>query len=76
MRKYLTIFLIYFFWSSNALSALATCMYGECEFELGLWYDYGETNCMQTMFMVKVDQQALGFTIEETGEYCMIFNEE
>jgi hypothetical protein len=30
---------------------------------------------MQSLMMEEVDQGPLGFTITETGEYCMVFNE-
>ena len=61
--------------SSNAYSEMATCYAGECEFFIGIWYEYAETNCMQTLMMEEVEQGPLGFEIVETGEYCMVFNE-
>ena len=50
---------------------MATCYVGECEFFIGIWYEYAETNCMQTLMMEEVEQGPLGFEIVETGEYCM-----
>ena len=63
------------FLSSNAYSDMATCFAGEYEFFIGIWYEYAETNCTQSLMMEEVDQGPLGFTITETGEYCMVFNE-
>ena len=54
---------------------MATCFAGECDFYIGIWYEYAETTCMQNLTMEEVDQGPLGFTIIETGEYCMVFNE-
>ena len=54
---------------------MATCFAGECEFFIGIWYEYAETNCFQSLIMEEVDQGPLGFTIVDTGEYCMVFNE-
>ena len=54
---------------------MATCFAGECEFFIGIWYEYAETNCMQSLMMEEVDQGPLGFTIVDTDEYCMVFNE-
>ena len=54
---------------------MATCFAGECEFFIGIWYEYAETYCMQSLMMEEVEQGPLGFTIVETGEYCMVFNE-
>lgn len=54
---------------------MATCFVGECDFFIGIWYEYAETNCMDNLYMEEVDQGPLGFTIEATGEYCMVFNE-
>ena len=63
------------FLTSNAYSDMATCFAGECEFFIGIWYEYAETLCMHNLFMEEVDQGPLGFTIVETGEFCMVFNE-
>ena len=63
------------FLSSNAYSDMATCFAGECEFLIGIWYEYADTNCMQSLMMEEVDQGPLGFTIVDTDEYCMVFNE-
>ena len=63
------------FLTSNAYSDMATCFAGECEFLIGIWYEYAETLCMHNLIMEEVDQGPFGFTIVETGEYCMVFNE-
>ena len=60
---------------ANANETYATCMAGECEFLLSLWYDYAETNCMQTFFNEEVNTGPLSFEIIETGETCLVFNE-
>ena len=75
IKKLLTIFPLCLMLSSNAYSEMATCYAGECEFFIGIWYEYAETNCMQTLMMEEVEQDPFGFEIVETGEYCMAFNE-
>ena len=76
MKKlFLSILIICSLLGGNAYSEMATCFLGECEFFIGIWYEYAETNCMQTLMMEEVDQGPLGFEIVETGEYCMVFNE-
>jgi hypothetical protein len=75
MKKILGIVVLGLFLSSNAYSDMATCLLGECEFFIGIWYEYAETNCMQNLMMEEVDQDPLGFKIVETGEYCTVFNE-
>jgi hypothetical protein len=76
MKKlFSSIVLLGLLWGANAYAEMATCLAGECEFFIGIWYEYGETNCMQSLIMEEVEQGPLGFTIVETGEYCMIFNE-
>ena len=57
------------FLCSNAYSEMATCFAGECEFFIGIWYEYAETNCMQSLIMEEVDQGPFGFTIVETEKY-------
>ena len=75
MKKILGIVFLSFFFNNAAQSDMATCYAGECEFFIGIWYEYAETNCMQTLIMEEIDQGPLGFTIVETDQYCMIFNE-
>ena len=75
MKKLLGIVVLSLFLSSNAYSEMATCFAGECEFFIGIWYDYAETNCLQTLMMEEVEQGPLGFEIVDTGEFCMVFNE-
>ena len=75
MKKLLGIMVLGLFLSSNAYSDMATCFAGECEFLIGIWYEYADTNCMQSLMMEEVDQGPLGFTIVDTDEYCMVFNE-
>ena len=75
MKKLLGIIVFSFLITNNAYSEMATCYAGECEFLIGIWYEYAETNCMQSLMMEEVDQGPLGFTIVGTGEYCMVFNE-
>ena len=75
MKKILGIVFLSFFFNNVAQSDMATCYAGECEFFIGIWYEYAETNCMQTLIMEEIDQGPLGFTIVETDQYCMIFNE-
>tara|TARA_R110000803_G_scaffold206913_1_gene274499 strand:+ start:74 stop:268 length:195 start_codon:yes stop_codon:yes gene_type:complete len=61
--------------SGNAYADRATCFAGSCDFFPGIWYEYAETNCMDNLLMEEVDQDAFGFTIIETGDWCMVFNE-
>ena len=75
MKKLFGVVVLCLFLSSNAYSEMATCFAGECEFFIGIWYEYAETNCFQSLIMEEVDQGPLGFTIVDTGEYCMVFNE-
>ena len=75
MKKLLAILVLGLLLSGNAYSEMATCFAGECEFFIGIWNEYAETNSMQSLMMEEVDQGPLGFTITETGEYCMVFNE-
>ena len=75
MKKLFGVVVLCLFLSSNAYSEMATCFAGECEFFIGIWYEYAETNCMQSLIMEEVDQGPFGFTIVETDEYCMVFNE-
>ena len=75
MKKLLGIVVLGLLLSSNAYAEMATCYAGDCEFFIGIWYEYAETNCMQTLMMEEVEQGPLGFEIVETGEYCMVFNE-
>ena len=75
MKKLLGIVVLGLFLSSNAYAEMATCYAGECEFFIGIWYEYAETNCIQSLMMEEVEQDPLGFEIVETGEYCMVFNE-
>ena len=75
MKNLLGTLVLGLFLTSNAYSDMATCFAGECEFFIGIWYEYAETLCMHNLFMEEVDQGPLGFTIVETGEYCMVFNE-
>ena len=76
MKKFLGIAIITFILSTENIRAdTATCFAGECEFFPGIWYEYAETLCMDNLMMEDVDQGPLGFTIVETGEYCMVYNE-
>ena len=75
MKKLLSIVVLGLFLSSNAYSEMATCFAGECEFFIGIWYEYAETNCLQTLIMEEVEQGPIGFEIVDTGEFCMVFNE-
>ena len=75
MKKLLGIVVLSLFLSSNAYSEMATCFAGECEFFIGIWYEYAETNCLQTLIMEEVEQGPIGFEIVDTGEFCMVFNE-
>ena len=75
MKRILAVIVLGLFLSSNAYSDMATCFAGECEFFIGIWYEYADTNCMQSLMMEDVDQDPLGFTIVDTDEYCMVFNE-
>ena len=75
MKKLFGVVVLGLFLSSNAYSDMATCFAGECEFFIGIWYEYADTNCMQSLMMEEVDQGPLGFTIVDTDEYCMVFNE-
>ena len=75
MKKLLCIVVLSLLISSNVYSEMATCFAGECEFFIGIWYEYAETNCLQTLMMEEVEQGPLGFEIVDTGEFCMVFNE-
>ena len=75
MKKLFGVVVLCLFLSSNAYSEIATCFAGECEFFIGIWYEYAETNCFQSLTMEEVDQGPLGLTIVDTGEYCIVFNE-
>ena len=75
MKKLLGIVILSLLLSGKGYSATATCFAGTCEFFLGLWYEYAETNCMDNLNMEEVEQEAFGFTIVETGEWCMVYNE-
>ena len=75
MKKLLGIVVLVLLLSVNAYSDMVTCFSGECEFYIGIWYEYADSTCMQNLTMEEVDQGPLGFTIVETGEYCMVFNE-
>ena len=75
MKKLLGIVVLVLLLSVNAYSDMVTCFSGECEFYIGIWYEYADSTCMQNLTMEEVDQDPLGFTIVETGEYCMVFNE-
>ena len=75
MKKILGIIILSLFLNSNAFSEMATCFAGECEFFIGIWYEYAETYCMQSLMMEEVEQGPLGFTIVDTDQYCMVFNE-
>jgi hypothetical protein len=61
--------------NSNAANDKATCVLGECEFFIGIWYEKAETMCMDNLFMEDVDQGPLSFTIKKSGKKCMVFNE-
>ena len=75
MNKLLGILVLGLLLSSNAYADRATCFAGSCDFFPGIWYVYAETNCMDNLLMEEVDQDAFGFTIIETGDWCMVFNE-
>lgn len=75
MKKLIIILTLGLLWPNTSLADSATCMAGECEFLIGIWYEYAETLCMQPLVMEEVDQGPFGFTIVETGEYCAVFNE-
>jgi hypothetical protein len=75
VKKLFGVVVLCLFLSSNAYSDMATCFAGECEFFIGIWYEYADTNCMQSLMMEEVDQGPLGFTIVDTDQYCMVFNE-
>ena len=75
MKKFLMI-LVMLFWCSNtfAITDHATCFGGECEFMLGLHYEWAETSCFQPLLMEEVETDFLSFTIVATGETCMVFD--
>ena len=75
MKKFLGIIVLSLCLTSNAKADYASCFAGECEFLIGIWYEYAETNCIDSFINEEVEQGPLGFTIVETGEYCMVFNE-
>ena len=75
MKKILGIIIFTLSLTGNAKADFASCFSGECEFLIGLWYEYAETNCMDTFVNKEVEQGPLGFTIVESGKYCMVFNE-
>ena len=75
--KFLWFLLISFLLSGkvNANETYVTCIGGECEFLVSIWYDYAETNCMQTLIMEEVDTGPISFEIIATGQTCLVFNE-
>ena len=77
MKKFLGILVLGLFFSvmANANETYATCIAGGCEFLLSIWYDYAETNCMETLFNERVYTGALSFEIIESGKTCLAFNE-
>ena len=58
-----------------SLAETATCVAGECEFYLSLWYENAETYCMDNLMMEDVKTGPTSFIILDTGEECMVFNE-
>ena len=64
MKKLLGIVILSLLLSGKSYSATATCFAGTCEFFLGLWYEYAETNCMDNLNMEEVEQEA----DEEAGD--------
>ncbi|MDA9600039.1 hypothetical protein N9R96_00850 [Candidatus Pelagibacter sp.] len=77
MKKLLGIVVLSLFFSvtANANETYATCMAGDCEFLLSIWYDYAETNCMETLFNERVYTGPISFEIIESGKTCLVFNE-
>ena len=75
MKKILGIIVLTFALTGNAKADYASCFAGECEFLIGLWYEYAETDCIESFINKEVEQDPIGFTIVETGKYCMVFNE-
>ena len=75
MKKIIISIFFMFLFSVDAFSEMATCFAGECEFYLSLWYDYAETLCMDSLIMEDVETGPISFTIVDTGEECLIFNE-
>jgi len=70
------IFLSVFLWgAAKANETNVTCVGGACEFLLSLWYDYAETDCMQTLINEKVYTGPISFKIIETGQTCIVYNE-
>ena len=75
MKKIIISIFFTFLFSVDDFSEMATCFAGECEFYLSLWYDYAETLCMDSLIMEDVETGPISFTIVDTGEECLIFNE-
>jgi hypothetical protein len=77
MKKLLAIVVLGVLFNINlsANETNATCIAGECEFMLSIWYDYAETTCLQSLINERVHTGPLSFEIIETGQTCMIFNE-
>jgi len=72
-----TVFIILFsLTTAKANETYATCIAGECEFLLSLWYDYAETDCMQTLINEEVYTGPISFEIIKTGQTCLVYNEE
>ena len=75
-KKIIILFLSFFLWSTaKANETYATCLAGEWEFLLSIWYDYAETDCMQTLINEEVDTGPISFEIIETGQTCIVYNE-
>jgi hypothetical protein len=55
MKKLLGILVLGVFFNINltANETNATCIAGECEFMLSIWYDYAETTCFQSLINEK-----------------------
>ena len=74
MKKLLGIVVLGLLWCGSVNATMATCMGGECEFMLSLHYEWAQTNCFQTLIMEEVETDFLSFTIEDTGEECLVFD--
>lgn len=68
------LFFVFFTHPNKAVAVTdkATCLLGECEFFIGLWYDKAQTICTESLFFEDVDQQPFYFIIKKSGKKCPV----
>jgi hypothetical protein len=71
----ITLIIVFLCTKSYSLEERATCYAGECNFYPGKIYTAGQTNCLNSLEQVQIEQDEFGFIIIDTGEWCVIYNE-